>query len=151
MTHRRPAFWAVVFAGGLVFGLGLAVSQMVRPEVVLTFLRLEDLGLLLVMGGASVTLGVGLRVVPALAEQAPITGALYGRRHRTLDRNVLVGGAVFGAGWGLSGVCPGAAYASLGVGNWPILWAVAGMFVGAYAHGYWRSVRAADPAAPAAD
>jgi uncharacterized membrane protein YedE/YeeE len=55
---------------------------------------------------------------------------------------VLVGGTVFGVGWGLSGICPGAAYASFGIGNVAILWAVAGMFLGAYAQGYWRdSVR----------
>ena len=149
MSDRSPAFWAVILAGGVLFGFGLAVSQMVRPEVVLDFLQLEDLGLLFVMGGAAVTLGVGLRVVPHLAARAPLTGAAYGRRERSLDRDVLVGGAVFGAGWGLSGICPGAAYASVGVGNWPILWAVAGMFIGAYAQGYWRSTRAAGEA-PAA-
>ncbi|MEF8822151.1 MAG: DUF6691 family protein, partial [Halovenus sp.] len=46
---------------------------------------------------------------------------------------------IFGVGWGLSGICPGAAYASLGVGNWPILYALGGMFLGAYAQGVWRS------------
>ena len=141
MSERHPLFLPVVFVGGLAFGLGLAVSEMTRPEVVLGFLRLEDLGLLFVMGGAAVVLGAGLRVVPRLAGRAPLTGRVYGRRLRELDRDVLVGGAVFGAGWGLSGICPGAAYASVGIGNWPILWAVAGMFLGAYAQGYWRAVR----------
>jgi uncharacterized membrane protein YedE/YeeE len=56
---------------------------------------------------------------------------------------------IFGAGWGLSGICPGAAYASLGIGNVPILWAVGGMFVGAYLQGVWRSRQADDEPAPA--
>jgi len=51
----------------------------------------------------------------------------------------VVSGVVFGVGWGISGICPGAAYASLGVGNVTILWALAGMFIGAYAQGYWRA------------
>ena len=42
---------------------------------------------------------------------------------------------IFGVGWGLSGICPGAAYASLGIGNVTILWAVVGMFAGAYLQG----------------
>jgi uncharacterized membrane protein YedE/YeeE len=134
-----PWFLPVIFLGGLIFGAGLAVSRMVRPEVVLSFLRLSDLGLLFVMGGASVVVGVAVFGATHVLDRAPLTGTRYGRRLKSLDRNVVVGGVVFGAGWGLSGICPGAGYASLGVGNYPILWGIAGMFVGAYAQGYWRS------------
>jgi uncharacterized membrane protein YedE/YeeE len=139
-THRdSPVFVLLVFAGGLLFGFGLAFSRMARPEVVLSFLQFEDFGLLFVMfGGAAVT-GITFTVVPHLRETAPLTGAEYGRRLKSFDRNVLVGGAVFGVGWGLSGICPGAAYASLGIGNVSILWALAGMFAGAYLQGVWRS------------
>lgn len=57
-----------------------------------------------------------------------------------------------GVGWGLSGICPGAAYASVGIGNLPILWAVAGMFLGAYLQGVWRSRSSAGkPATAGAD
>ena len=140
-TERHPLFMPLILVGGLVFGFGLGFSHMARPEVVLDFLQFEDLGLLFVMGGAAVLTGVTFLVVPRLRDRAPLTGDVYERRLKRFDRNVLVGGVVFGAGWGLSGICPGAAYASLGVGNWPILWAIAGMFLGAYAQGYWRSLR----------
>lgn len=136
---RHPLFLPLVLAGGLIFGFGLGLSGMVRPEIVLAFLQGEDLGLLFVLGGAAAVAGIGFRVLPWLADRAPLTGDAYGRRTKTFDRNVLVGGAIFGAGWGLSGICPGAAYASLGVGNWPILWALAGMFLGAYAQARVRS------------
>jgi uncharacterized membrane protein YedE/YeeE len=140
-TERHPLFMPLILVGGLVFGFGLGFSHMARPEVVLDFLQFEDLGLLFVMGGAAVLTGVTFLVVPRLRDRAPLTSDVYERRLKRFDRNVLVGGVVFGAGWGLSGICPGAAYASLGVGNWPILWAIAGMFLGAYAQGYWRSLR----------
>ena len=149
-STRSPLFLPVIFLGGLIFGAGLAVSQMVRPEVVLSFLTLEDLGLLFVMGGASVVLGVAVLVATRSLDRAPLTGARYGRRLRELDRDVVVGGVVFGAGWGLSGICPGAGYASLGVGNYPILWGIAGMFVGAYAQGFWRSRTSAESGTAAA-
>jgi uncharacterized membrane protein YedE/YeeE len=139
--ERHPLFVPVVLLGGLVFGFGLGFSHMARPEVVLDFLQFEDLGLLFVMGGAAVVSGLGFVIVPRLRDRAPLTGSVYRRRLKSFDRNVLVGGVVFGVGWGLSGICPGAAYASLGIGNWPILWAIAGMFLGAYAQGYWRSLR----------
>jgi len=47
----------------------------------------------------------------------------------------VIGAAIFGIGWGLSGVCPGPAIAGLGVGNAPVLWALAGLFAGAYVQG----------------
>ncbi len=132
----------LIFIGGLIFGFGLGFSHMARPEVVLNFLQFEDFGLLFVMGGAAVVTGIAFATLPRLRDRAPLTGDPYGRRLKSFDRNVLLGGAIFGVGWGLSGICPGAAYASLGVGNVTILWAIAGMFVGAYAQGVLRSQRA---------
>ncbi len=152
MSERHPLFKPLVLVGGIVFGFGLGFSQMARPEVVLNFLQFEDFGLLFVMFGAAVVSGVAFAVMPRLRDGAPLTGNRYERRLKPFDRNVLVGGAVFGVGWGLSGICPGAAYASLGTGNVTILWALAGMFVGAYLQGYWRSKRAdAGTAATRAD
>jgi uncharacterized membrane protein YedE/YeeE len=139
MNRRHPLFMPLVLLGGLVFGFGLAYSHMARPEVVLNFLQFEDFGLVFVMfGGAAVT-GLTFLLAPRLLGRAPLTGTGFERRLKSFDRNVVVGGAVFGAGWGLSGICPGAAYASLGVGNVTVLWALAGMFLGAYLQGRWRS------------
>jgi len=138
-ADRHPLFKPLIFVGGLIFGFGLAFSQMARPEVVLQFLQFTDFGLLFVMFGAAVVSGIAFAVLPRISDRAPLTGDAYERRLKPFDRNVLVGGAVFGVGWGLSGICPGAAYASLGVGNVTILWALAGMFVGAYLQGRWRS------------
>lgn len=137
--QRHPLFLPVVLLGGLVFGFGLGLSQMYRPEVVLSFLQLSDLGLLFVMGGAAIVAGLTIVVLTASGRSAPLTSRPYARRLRSMDGNVLAGGTIFGVGWGLSGICPGAAYASAGVGNLPILWAIVGMFVGAYLQGVVRS------------
>ena len=145
----HPLFYPAVAAGGLLFGFGLALSGMARPEVVLSFLQLRDLGLLFVMGGAVSVAAPVFFVASRSTRRAPLTGRSYGRRVKSMDRNVLAGGVVFGVGWGLSGICPGAAYASLGVGNYPMLWGVAGMFLGAYAQGVFRSATAGDDGTPA--
>lgn len=139
MSDRETGFYLSILVGGLIFGFGLGYSHMARPEVVLDFLQFDDLGLLFVMGVAAMVTGVVFTVATSTLDRAPLTGQEYVRRMKSFDRNVLVGGVVFGAGWGISGICPGAAYASVGIGNWPILWAVAGMFVGAYAQGRLRS------------
>ena len=139
-TERQsPLFMPAIFIGGLVFGLGLAISGMARPEVVLDFLQFDDFGLLFVMGGAAIVTGVTFFVATNFLDRAPLTATEYTRRVKEFDRNVVIGGVIFGVGWGISGICPGAAYASVGIGNYPILWAIAGMFLGAYAQGFARS------------
>jgi uncharacterized membrane protein YedE/YeeE len=140
--QQHPLFMPVIFVGGLVFGLGLAISGMARPEVVLDFLQFDDFGLLFVMGGAAVVTAITFAVATRYLDRAPLTAAAYTRRVKEFDRNVVAGGVIFGAGWGLSGLCPGAAYASVGIGNYPVLLGVLGMFLGAYAQGYVRSARA---------
>jgi uncharacterized membrane protein YedE/YeeE len=137
---RHPLFLPAILVGGVVFGFGLGLSQMYRPEVVLRFLQLSDLGLLFVMGGGSLVAGTAFAVLSRTGRRAPLTGTEFGKRLKTMDRNVVLGGGIFGVGWGLSGICPGAAYASLGVGNLPILYGVLGMFAGAYLQGYIRSL-----------
>lgn len=151
MTDQRPGFNLVVLVGGVLFGIGLAASNMHQPEVVLSFLQLEDLGLLFVMGGAAAVTAIVFTAATRSGRHAPLTGRRYGRRLKSMDRNVLAGGAIFGVGWGLSGICPGAAYASVGVGNLPILWGIGGMFVGAYVQGYARSALATAPVVEPAD
>jgi uncharacterized membrane protein YedE/YeeE len=146
-SDRHPLFMPVITLGGLLFGFGLAYSGMARPEIVLSFLELTDLGLLFVMGGAVLVSGPVLLLASRSGRTAPLTGARYVRRLKTMDRNVLVGGAVFGVGWGISGICPGAGYASLGIGNYPMLWGIAGMFIGAYGQGAVRSRLSAGDAA----
>jgi len=149
---RHPLFKPLIFVGGLIFGFGLGFSHMARPEIVLQFLTFDDLGLLFVMFGAAIVSGIAFAVMPRIRDRAPLTGNAYERRLKSFDRNVLIGGGIFGVGWGISGICPGAAYASLGVGNITILWALAGMFLGAYIQGYWRSQHAdARPTASAGD
>jgi uncharacterized membrane protein YedE/YeeE len=122
--------FAIFVVGGLVFGFGLALSGMAKPEVVLSFLELDDFGLLLVMGGAIlVTLPIyQLYRRPLLAEQPEPFVAW-------LNPRTIAGSILFGVGWGTAGVCPGAAIASIGIGNVPILVAIVAMFVGAYLQG----------------
>jgi len=62
-------------------------------------------------------------------------GEEYRPRDRVLSRNTILGAIIFGVGWGLSGLCPGAALSSLGVGNFPVVIGVLSMFAGAYVMG----------------
>jgi hypothetical protein len=77
----------------------------------------------------------------------PLLGGHFHVRPSALDRDTIVGAALFGIGWGLCGVCPGPAIAGLGAGNWPTLYALAGIFAGAWLQGRWSGRAAAPPPA----
>ena len=123
-----------VLASGALFGFGLSLSTMVKPEVVLGFLRFQDFGLMLVMGGAVVVTLLAYRFGPRLLRQ-PLLGGYFHRHVSHWNRDTLVGAALFGVGWGLCGVCPGPAIAGLGTGNTDLLWALGGIALGALAQG----------------
>ena len=126
-------FLAVLLAGAL-FGFGLALSTMVRPEVVLGFLRFQDFGLMLVMGGAVVVTLLAYKLAPRLLSR-PWLGGNFGTHPSAWNRDTALGSALFGVGWGLCGVCPGPAIAGLGTGNWTLLWALGGIALGALVQG----------------
>ncbi|MFZ2124545.1 MAG: DUF6691 family protein [Rhodoferax sp.] len=121
-------------AAGMLFGFGLSLSSMIQPEVVLSFLHLQDLGLTLVMGGAVGVVALTYSLAPRLLRQ-PVFDTHFHSHPSVWNRDTLAGSALFGVGWGICGVCPGPAIAALGVGNWDLLWALAGMAAGALVQG----------------
>ncbi len=132
--RMSPARFVAVLAAGALFGFGLSLSTMVQPEVVLGFLRFQDAGLMLVMGGAMGVTLIAYKLLPRMLKR-PLLGGYFHWHVSHWNRDTLVGAAVFGIGWGLCGVCPGPAIAGLGTGNWDLLWALAGIVLGAGAQG----------------
>lgn len=100
---------------GLTFGLGLIISGMVNPAKVLNFLDpfgSWDPSLIFVMAAAVAVTSVGYKIAfrrpgPLLADQFRLPVG------KQLDRRLVIGPAIFGIGWGLSGFCPGPAVTSL--------------------------------------
>jgi uncharacterized protein len=103
---------------GLVFGIGLLAAGMADPAKVLAFLDLAgawDPSLALVMGGA-----IAVALIPfgwARRHRRTLTGEpLQWPAARGIDARLLGGGALFGIGWGLAGLCPGPAVVALAAG-----------------------------------
>jgi len=136
MSEQRHALARALatLVAGMLFGFGLSLSTMIRPEVVLSFLRLSDFGLLLVMGGAVLVVLIAYKLVPRVLAQ-PLLDNHFHQHMSIWDRDTAVGAALFGVGWGLCGVCPGPAIAGLGAGNLSLLWALAGIALGALLQG----------------
>lgn len=136
MKISRMGVWRSVstLVAGTLFGLGLSVSTMIQPDVVLAFLRFSDFGLMLVMGGAVVVVMLTYQVGPRLLKR-PVLDDHFHQHPSVWNRDTLGGAALFGLGWGLCGVCPGPAIAALGAGNWSLLWALLGIALGALVQG----------------
>ncbi|MFZ2989764.1 YeeE/YedE family protein [Ideonella sp.] len=134
----NPARGLAVLAGGALFGFGLSLSGMIQPRVVLSFLRGQDMGLMLVMGGAVLVTLLAYQLAPRLW-RSPLLGGTFDRHLAVLNRDTLIGSALFGVGWGLAGVCPGPAIAGLGAGQFDLLWALAGILAGAWLQGWQAS------------
>jgi uncharacterized membrane protein YedE/YeeE len=123
-----------VLVSGALFGFGLSYATMVKPEVVLSFLRFEDFGLLWVLGAASFITLVSYQLIPKVMSK-PLLESVFKSHPSKMNRDTLVGAAIFGIGWGICGVCPGPAIAGLGIGNWPIAITLVSIFAGAYVQG----------------
>ena len=108
----------LAFVSGLVFGVGLLVSGMADPVKVLGFLDLAgrfDPSLLVVMVTAIPVAAIAFRI--ARRRNATLLGAaLRLPAARDIDRRLVAGAIVFGAGWGLAGLCPAPALLTIGAG-----------------------------------
>ncbi len=128
-----------MYVGGVVFGLGLAIAGATQPEIVLSFLRLEDLGLALVIGVALVLTLFVFQVVTRVMGKPVFGGQFDLHDGFPITRGTILGSIIFGIGWGISGLCPATSLAAIGAGNLPVVWGVIGMFVGAFIYGSIRS------------
>ncbi|OEF27625.1 YeeE/YedE family protein [Vibrio rumoiensis] len=118
---------------GLLFGFGMVLSGMVDPDKVIGFLDVAgdwDPSLAFVMGGAL------LVFVPAYhllikPRQKPIDNSEFCiPNNKSIDKKLILGASLFGIGWGIAGVCPGPALASLSLMNTSLIAFVVSMLVG---------------------
>ncbi|HDS1145102.1 MULTISPECIES: DUF6691 family protein [Lysobacteraceae] len=129
-------FSIAALLSGALFGLGLAMSGMTDPRIVLGFLDVFgdfDPTLAFVLGGAVTTTGLLFRLVlrrgsPVLADTFQLSNL------KQVDRKLLGGAALFGIGWGIAGYCPGPALAGLGIGSVEALWFIPAMLAGILLH-----------------
>jgi uncharacterized protein len=126
----------IALAAGLLFGAGLAVSGMADPQRVQAFLDLFgawDPTLAFVMGGAMIPMAIAWVVqrrmrAPFAAQNFELPGT------SGIDRKLAIGALIFGAGWGIGGLCPGPAIADLAIAPAPAATFIAAMLAGMAVH-----------------
>jgi hypothetical protein len=133
------------FVAGLVFGIGLLISGMTEPSKVIGFLDIFgawDATLAFVMAGAVAVAAIGFAL--ARRRSAPVLASHFAWPARSdIDAPLVVGSALFGVGWGLSGICPGPALVNLAGLSAPIIVFVATMVLGMFCYELWQRRHAA--------
>jgi uncharacterized membrane protein YedE/YeeE len=131
-----PRIFVAVFAG-VLFGFGLSLSGMVDPARVIGFLDLGsgnwDPSLIFVLGGAVAVAVPGVLLQRRLAEPV-LDDRFHLSQGCRVDRSLVLGSLIFGAGWGFSGLCPGPAVAGLSSGIALTVVFVAAMGAGMVVH-----------------
>ena len=119
---------------GTIFGIGLVISQMINPAKVLGFLNVFgewDPSLALVMIGALVVSSPLFHLFKN--KEKPIFSTSFSiSENKELDKRLIIGSILFGAGWGLIGLCPGPAISSIALLNTSSVTFVFSMFIGFY-------------------
>lgn len=141
-TARLHPVVAALLAGTL-FGAGLALGGMTDPDKVLSFLDVLgrwDPSLALVMVAALAVATPGYAWLRRRGRTLD-GGGLHLPAARGVDRDLVLGSVLFGAGWGLAGYCPGPAFANLARPSLEILVFLAAMALGSYMAGRLRSAR----------
>jgi uncharacterized membrane protein YedE/YeeE len=127
----------IALAAGSVFGLGLTISGMIDPARVRNFLDVAgghwDPSLMFVLGGAFAVALAGVAIMRRLAHPL-LAEHFHLPAKKRIDTPLLLGSALFGAGWGMAGFCPGPAVASLSLGIPSTLIFVAAMVAGMQVH-----------------
>lgn len=126
----------IALSAGTLFGVGLAYSGMADPARVQGFLDIFgrwDPTLAFVMGGAVIAMAIAWiiqrRIEKPLADDS---FSLPGTSR--LDPKLAIGAVLFGAGWGISGLCPGPGIANLAINPLPALAFVAALLAGMLVH-----------------
>jgi uncharacterized membrane protein YedE/YeeE len=124
----------VSLISGIIFGVGLTVSQMIDPAKVLGFLNIFgawDPSLAFVMIGALIISSPFFHLFKNNDKPVFADSFSYSN-NKELNKKLIIGSSLFGAGWGLAGLCPGPAIASLALLNTSSIVFVIAMFVGFY-------------------
>jgi uncharacterized membrane protein YedE/YeeE len=120
---------------GVYFGIVLTKSEVVRWQRVHDMFLFKELHMYLIIG-----VGIGVAMISMLLIKKfngrTIEGEPIVYKPKPFHKGVIIGGTMFGAGWAITGACPGPIYAQIGGGTWMALITLAGALLGMFAYAF---------------
>lgn len=127
----------LVLLAGMLFGIVLVKGQIASWFRIQEMFHFQSFHMFGVIGSAVLVAMVSVRLLRRLGVRA-IDGAPITIPNKSRDRGQIIGGVLFGAGWALTGACPGPMYALLGAIGWPAAVMLMGGLAGAWVYGQLR-------------
>jgi hypothetical protein len=116
---------------GIYFGIVLTKSEVVRWQRVHDMFLFKEAHMYLIIGVGIVVAMVSMLLIKSLRIRT-IEGAPIKYEPKPFHKGVIIGGILFGAGWAITGACPGPIYAQIGSGAWMAMFTFAGAVAGMY-------------------
>ena len=123
---------------GIYFGIVLVKSEVASWFRIQSMFRFEEAHMYLVIGSAVAVGIVSIQLIKMIGSRT-ITGETIEFNDKPYHNGILIGGAIFGMGWAITGACPGPIYAQIGSGEYRALISLIGALLGAYLYARFES------------
>ncbi len=120
---------------GIYFGIVLIKSEVAYWQRVNNMFYFKEPHMFLIIGVGVAVAMISLILLRQLNAKS-LTGRNFEYKPKTFNSGTIIGGICFGAGWAITGSCPGPIYAQIGIGVWPALLTLAGALVGMYGYAW---------------
>ena len=131
------ATYVRVLALGLMFGVVLVKSEVVRWQRIHDMFLFNEPHMYLIIGTAVIVGAISMWLIKKF-EIKTIDGEPIKYKPKPYNKGVIIGGTIFGMGWAITGACPGPIYAQIGAGEWVAGLTFIGALIGMYLYGYFR-------------
>lgn len=138
VSHPLPvAAYLRVLLVGTLFGVVLVKSEVVRWQRIHDMFLFKEAHMYLIITTGIVVAAISMLLIKRLGIKT-VTGDPITYKPKPFHKGVIIGGMLFGAGWAITGACPGPIYAQIGAGVWMSLLTLLGAIAGMYAYAYAR-------------
>jgi len=130
-----PGAYLRILLVGALLGLVLAKSEAASWDRIHKMFRFEEAHMYLIIGVGVVVAMISMRILKTLGARS-IGGTPIVHKPKPYHKGVIIGGMIFGAGWAVTGACPGPIYAQIGGGEWYALFTLVGALLGMFAFAF---------------
>ncbi|QDU42745.1 putative inner membrane protein [Symmachiella dynata] len=132
-SGMSPLNYLFVLLIGAYLGILFIKSEVARWERVHDMFLFREAHMYLIISVAIVVAMISMLIIKRFKVKS-IDGKPITYKPKPYHTGVIIGGMLFGAGWAITGACPGPIYAQIGSGEWMALFTLAGALLGMFSY-----------------